>query len=64
MIFCDSFLDVRSDYKRLCEESDEKSSEIKAFVDQLSDKDEETERLQQQIVMYKQELSELQTTHR
>ena len=48
----------------MCKISDERSEEIRVFVDQILDKDTAIERNSQQLVLYKQELTEIQTKYR
>ena len=57
-------LDIKSKYSLICESSDERRTEVRALVDQISEKDNALENFQQQINLYKEELSAVQTKHR
>ena len=57
-------LDIKSKYSLICESSDERTTEVRALVDQISEKDNALENFQQQINLYKEELNAVQTKHR
>ena len=57
-------LDIKSKYSLICESSDERTTEVRALVDQISEKNNALENFQQQINLYKEELNAVQTKHR